>query len=276
MTTGRVDFTGVQSTMLVTLFLRALESRDANPILGDRFAAEAVKRIDYDWAKLARPSVTRSRYGIALRGRQLDEWAADFLRRHPDATVLQMACGLDSRAFRLDLPAGVRWFDVDLPDVIALRRELYDETGDYRMIAASVTDDGWLAEIPADKPGLIIAEGLLMYLPEADVRRLLRRLTDHFPGGELIFDGVPPWATRITQLAKRYFSRWYGGYPAYLTPVREASDIERWNPRLRNREDIAVMTQYDRIPDPGLRRFYRQGSRFPWFRNFLRVFRAEF
>ena len=275
MTTGKVDFTGVQSTMLVTLFLRALDHKEKQPVLGDRFAAEAVERIDYDWKKLDKPNIVRSRFNVALRTKQFDDWTADFVRRNPDATVLQLACGLDSRAFRLDLPAGVRWFDVDLPDVMDLRRKLYDEADGYRMIAASVTDDAWLDEIPTDKPVLVIAEGLLMYLRETELRQLLRRLTDHFRSGELIFDGVAPWVTRMTQLLKKYVSRWYD-YPAYWTATRDSSDIARWNPRLRYRDHVAVMAQYEHIPDPKLRRLYRTGTRFDWFRNYLRVFRAEF
>ncbi|MBV9847554.1 MAG: class I SAM-dependent methyltransferase [Kutzneria sp.] len=275
MTTGKADFTGVQSTMLVTLLLRALESKDKEPILDDHFAAEAVDRIDYDWKKLDKPSITRNRFGVALRAKQFDDWAADFLRRNPDATVLHLACGLDSRVFRLDLPAGVRWFDLDLPDVMELRRALYDEADNYRMIAASVTDEAWLDEIPPTKPALIIAEGLLMYLHEADVRGLLRRLTDRFATGELIFDGVAPWVAKTTRLLKKYMSRWYD-YPVYWTATRDSSDIERWNPRLRYRDQAAIMTQYERVPDPNLRRLYRVGTRFDWFKNYLRVFRAEF
>jgi len=275
MTTGKVDFGGVQSTMLITLFLRALDSKEREPILGDHFAAEAVDRIDYDWAKVDKPNITRNRSGVALRARQFDVWVADFLRDHPGATVLQLACGLDSRAFRLDLPAEVRWFDVDLPDVMDLRRKLYDEADGYRMIAASVTDEAWLAEIPADKPALIVAEGLLMYLRETELRDLLERLTSHFRTGQLIFDGVAPWMARTTQLLKKYLSRWYR-YPAYWTGTRDGSDIELLNPRLHYVDHVAVATQYQRIPDPNLRRFYRIGSRFDWLKNSLRVFRATF
>jgi methyltransferase (TIGR00027 family) len=240
------------------------------PILDDHFAAEAVDRIDYDWKKVDKPNITRNRAGIALRAKQFDGWAADFVRRTPDATVLQLACGLDSRAFRLNLPAGVRWFDVDLPDVMELRRKLYDDTDGYRMIAASVTDAAWLDEIPTDKPALIIAEGVLMYLHETDVRQLLRRLTDHFRTGELIFDGVAAWMTTMTQLLKKYLSRWYP-YPAYRTATRDSSDIQRWNPRLRYRDHIAIMAQYEQVPGPKLRRLYRAASRFDWSTNFLRV-----
>lgn len=275
MTTGKVDLTGVEATMLVTVFLRALDAKETKPILGDRFAVEAVDRIEYDWTKIDKPHLTRNRFGIALRAKQVDEWTADFVRRNPDATVLQLACGLDSRAFRLDLPSGVRWFDVDLPAVIDVRRKLYTDGDGYRMIAASVTDDVWLDEIPADKPALIIAEGVLLYLPETEVRQVLRRLTDHFRTGELIFDGVAVWVATVTQLLKKYLSRWYV-HPEFLTATRDSSDIQRWNPRLRYRDHVAIYEQYDRIPDPKMRRLYRMGSRFDWFKNFLRLFRTEF
>ncbi|WP_314171434.1 class I SAM-dependent methyltransferase [Streptomyces winkii] len=271
----KVDFTGVQETMLVTLFLRAADAKDAEPVLGDRFAAEAVDRIDYDWKRLDKPSSTRGRFGVALRSKQFDHWTADFLRRHPDATVLQLACGLDTRAFRLELPAGVRWFDVDLPDVIDLRRKLYDEADGYRMIASSVTDADWLDEIPADKPVLIIAEGLIMYLHEDELRELLRRFTDRFTSGELVFDGAAPWVARSTQLLKKFFGRWYR-YPPFWTAVRGSSDIARWNPSLRYRDHVATMAQYEQIPDPKVRRSYRLGSRIEWYKNAFRVFRAEF
>jgi methyltransferase (TIGR00027 family) len=273
MTSGKVDFTGVQSTMLVTLFLRAVDHAGTESILGDRFAAEAVERIEYDWTTIDKPNIRRNAFVVALRAKQFDDWAAEFL--HPEATVLQLACGLDSRPFRLDLPAGVRWIDVDLPDVVALRRKLYHETADYRMVAASVTDEPWLAEIPADRPALVIAEGLLMYLREPEVSRLLRRLTDRFGTGELIFDGVPPLSARATRLANKYLSRWYR-YPPFLTATRDGSDVERWNPRLRYRDHVAILSQYQRIPDPTMRRLYRWGNRFDWFRNYLRVFRADF
>lgn len=275
MQTGKVDFTGVQATMLVTLFLRALDAKEAHSVLGDRFAAEAVDRISYDWAKLDKPNMARNRFPVVLRAKRFDAWTTDFLRRHPDATVLHLACGLDSRAFRLALPAGVHWFDIDLPDVMALRRRLYQETDGYHMIAASVTDESWLDQIPATKPVLIIAEGLLMYLHEAEVRQLLRRLTDRFPSGELIFDGVLPWVVKMTQTLKKYLSRWYP-YPAYWTAIRDGSDIERWESRLRHRDNVAVMASYEQIPAPGMRRFYRVAGRIGWFGNSLRIFRAEF
>ena len=123
-----------------------------------------------------------------MRAEQLDDWSTDFLRRYPDAIVMHLGCGMDTRAFRLDPPETVQGFDLDQPNVIALRRKLYDDRDGYRMIGSSVTDETWLDEISTDRPMLMVAEGLVMYLTEPEVRTLLQRLTDRFGSGELVFD----------------------------------------------------------------------------------------
>jgi O-methyltransferase involved in polyketide biosynthesis len=87
--------------------------------------------------------------------------------------------------FRLDSPAGVLWFGVDVPAVIELRRQVYQEHDRYRMIGPSVTAPGWLDAIPTDRPVLVIAEGLFPYLTEGEVRQLLQRLTDHLGRGRI-------------------------------------------------------------------------------------------
>jgi O-methyltransferase involved in polyketide biosynthesis len=163
-TAAKVDFSSVrwgsvEWTNLVTLYLRAHESRSRRPILGDHAAAEAVDRIDYDFKRIRRISLPASnQYLVALRAKQLDDWAADFLARHPDAVVLHLGCGLDGRAFRLAPPPSVLWFDIDQPVVIELRRRLYDDTDRYRMIGSSVTDPEWLDQIPTGRPTLVVAE----------------------------------------------------------------------------------------------------------------------
>ncbi|MFC4907555.1 class I SAM-dependent methyltransferase [Actinomadura gamaensis] len=268
MTTDRIDFTslsdeGVTWTLLGTLYLRAWESRRPNPILGDHYAAEAVDRIDYDFAKLRRRVLPgANQYLVALRAKQLDDWCAAFLTRHPDATVLQLGCGLDSRMLRLD-PRGERnWFDLDVPGVIDLRRRLYPERGRYRMIPASVTDDAWLPKVPADRPVLIVAEGLFPYLTEAEVGRLLHRLTDRFATGELLFDGLAPWAVRMNGLF-----RW---------PVRDGHQIERMNPALTLAGEVPITAHGDLIPARPVRLVYKLMHAVPALRNSLVDYRFTF
>jgi methyltransferase (TIGR00027 family) len=254
MTTTKVDFSSVgwrsvEWTNLVTLYLRACESRSPRPILGDHAAAEAVDRIDYDFKRLHRAAQPwANQFLVALRAKKLDDWAAEFLRRHPDAVVLHLGCGLDTRAFRINPPSTVQWFDLDQPGVTELRRKLYDETESYRMIGSSVTDPGWLDQIPTGRPTLVVAEGLLMYLTEREVWELLERLTDRFGSGELLFDTLSPAGPRMSKLFTKGIVKW---------GIRDAREIEAWGLGLRFVEQVAAVAGYESIPFTPQRLVYR-------------------
>lgn len=253
MTEGKVDFSSVswgsvEWTNLVTLYLRAYESRSKQPILGDKAAAATVERIDYDFGRIHRMSLPVSnQYLVALRARKFDDWCADFLTRHPDAVVLHLGCGLDGRAFRLAVPPSVLWFDVDQPSVIGLRRRLYDDTEHYHMIGSSVTEPQWLDQVPTGRPTLMVAEGLLMYLPEDEVRRLLQRLIDQFRGGEMHFDTLSALAPLMSKIFTRGIISW---------GIRDARKIAAWHPRLRFLEQTPALTGYPRIPSAAVRLIY--------------------
>lgn len=254
MTAAKVDFSSVgwgtvEWTNLVTLYLRAYESRSRHPVLGDHTAAEAVDRIDYDFKRIHRTSLPAgNQYLVALRAKQLDDWCVDFLARHPDAVVLHLGCGLDGRGFRLAPPPSVLWFDLDQPDVIELRRRLYDDTDSYRMIGSSVTDAQWLDHIPTGRPTLVVAEGLLMYLQESEVRQLLERLTDRFDSGELQFDTLSRLAPLLSKVLTKGIIKW---------GIRNVRDLETWNPRLRFLEQTPVLAGYPKIESTPLRWIYK-------------------
>ncbi|MUM18752.1 class I SAM-dependent methyltransferase [Mycobacterium sp. CBMA271] len=181
-----VDLSGAPQTMLATFYAKSLDADLPEPILNDVYARDIVDRIDYDWSKT---TITAKRSpAVTTRSAHFDNWARTFLSAHPDAVVLHLGCGLDSRFFRLDPGPGVEWYDVDYPDVTTLREKLYPEREHYHVVAASVTDPAWLAGIPGDRPVLAIGEGLTMYLMEEDGIALFRRIVEHFPSGELQFD----------------------------------------------------------------------------------------
>jgi O-methyltransferase involved in polyketide biosynthesis len=182
----RVDLSGAPQTMLATLYAKALDADFKEPILGDRFAKEIVERIDYDWKKTT--ITARRTSSVTSRTAHFDEWTGQFLAVHPQAVVVHVGCGLDARFFRVRPGPGVEWYDVDYPEVAALRTQLYPGAEHYHVVAASVTDPGWLADIPADRPALMLGEGLTMYLTEQDGIALLRRVVAHFGSGELQFD----------------------------------------------------------------------------------------
>lgn len=198
MRTEKVSLTRERETLLITLYGKAGESRLPDSLLKDRFAAELVRCIDYDFARLG---VDRDlMIGLALRAHILDGWTRDFIARHPDAVVLHLGCGLDSRIFRIDPPAGVSWFEVDYPDVIALRRRFYPARQGCTLIGSSVTEPGWLEAVPGGRPAMIVAEGLLPYLAAEEVPLLIDRLTRHLPGGELVFDSYSALGLRLLAL----------------------------------------------------------------------------
>jgi O-methyltransferase involved in polyketide biosynthesis len=208
-----------------------------------------VDRIDYDFKRIHRSSVPASnQYLVTLRAKQLDDWSADFLERHPDAVVLHLGCGLDGRAFRLGVPPSVLWFDIDQPSVIELRRRLYDNTEQYRMIGSSVTDPRLLDDIPTGRPTLVVAEGLLMYLTEGEVRQLLGRLMDRFGHGELLFDTLSALAPLLSKVFTRGIIKW---------GIRDAREIETWNPKLRFLEQTPALTGYQKIKSTPVRLIYR-------------------
>jgi O-methyltransferase involved in polyketide biosynthesis len=181
-----VNLSGAAQTMLATLYLKALDSDFDRQVLGDRYATQVVDRLDYDFRELGIPAKWAPL--ITVRTAQYDIWTRQFLAVNQQCTVVHLGCGLDSRVFRLNPGPGVEWYDVDYPEVIALRAEVYPSRPGYQLIAASATDPSLFDHFPVDRPILVIAEGISMYLTESDGIALLRRVVDRFDSGELQVD----------------------------------------------------------------------------------------
>ncbi|MGW3725245.1 class I SAM-dependent methyltransferase [Streptomyces sp. NPDC000851] len=190
MTEHGVRLGTVQETLLIPLYGRAVESRKKDAVLRDARAEEIVASIDYDFARFDNgPSLI----GTVLRTSLFDRWVADFLVGHPGGTVIEIGTGLNTRYERVDT-GRARWFDLDLPDVIDLRRTFFTDTAHRTMITASVTDETWAGSVAAqsDGPFFLAAEAVLPYLPEAEVRKVLNLLAERFPGALLALDTAGP------------------------------------------------------------------------------------
>lgn len=241
----KVQFTKEKETMLITLYGRSLQSRSRNPILPDKWAEDAVNRIDYDFEKLKLGK--RMPLIVANRAKQLDLWTAEFLVDHPDATVLHLGCGLDSRLYRIDPPASVDWFDVDYPEVIELRRRLYSERPGYRMIGSSLADLGWLKQVPGHRPAMVVAEGVTMYLTEDIMKRLLNGIVDKFRSGKMAFDVQTPqliwWLTKTGASVR-------GTGAIFSWGIDDPRDIKRLEPRLELLSELKAheLVGYHRMP----------------------------
>jgi O-methyltransferase involved in polyketide biosynthesis len=233
MTNDKIQFTKEKETMLMTLSGRAIQSQWKNPILRDPWAEEAMRHIDYDMSKQLTGVASWSLWKdigptiIATRAATFDLLTTRFLADHPDATVVHVGCGMDSRIFRINPPASVEWFDVDYPDVIALRRQLFPERASgYHMIGAQLDDLRWMEDVPRDRPGLLIAEGVLHYLSEAEVKALLNAVVAHFPAGQMIFDICNSF------IVKSAGSNVGGTGATYKWGLDDPQDIKRLEPKL--------------------------------------------
>jgi O-methyltransferase involved in polyketide biosynthesis len=249
MTSGKVPFT--KETMLMTLSGQATQSQWAHPILRDPWAEDAMRHIDYD---MSQTLTGVSSWGIwkyigptiiATRAATVDLLTTPYLAEHPAATVLQGGCGMDSREFRIDPPASVQWFDVDFPDVIDLRHQLFPERdGAYHLVGAPLADWRWLDEVPRDRPGLLIAEGALHYVSPPEVKALLNALVAHFPSGQLIFDICN------TFIVKRTGANVGGTGATYKWGLDDPQDIKQPEPKLDLVKEYRQSEQgaFDRFP----------------------------
>lgn len=222
------DLQGVAETLLLPLYYRATESQRPDRLIVDEKAVELMQRLDYDFSRFAR--FQQERLATLVRIRVFDRCTQDFLARTPDGIVINLGCGLDTRFYRID-GGMAEWYDLDLPEVIALRRDLLGEPSRCHLIASSAFDFTWMNHVTVE-PGravLISTEGVLPYFAEADVRCLILNMMQHFPGAELIFDALAPFLVRIHNLEftmTKMQARLKWG-------LRHGSELEKWQPGIQ-------------------------------------------
>ena len=150
----------VSETLLIPLYMKYLDAQQSRPILNDPAALRLVPQIDYDFTRFR--SARNSRVGTALRARYFDQVAADH----------------------------TPFYQLDLPDVIALRETLLPPQANETLVPASAFDTGWMERLRQSHPAapvLFILEGVLMYFAEVQVRELFQQLAQRFRG-EIAFD----------------------------------------------------------------------------------------
>ncbi len=185
---SQIQLTGVSKTLVFTLRVRAEEHARPDALFHDEQAVRWLVELPRDEA-LERTYSRFFQTGIALRTYRFDEMTRRFIASHPRPVVVELAAGLSSRYYRVG-EGKARWVELDLPEVIAVRRQLDRESDEHRFVAASVLDPAWMDHVPATAPEnlLLLTEGLLMYLDRAEVERLARQLRGRFPGATWAFD----------------------------------------------------------------------------------------
>ncbi len=270
-------FSAVEQTAFLTEYARALDSRSARPILGDSLADEVVGKIDYDFAGIG--VLTSVACQTALRGKMLDDRIRRFIAKHPNAVVVDVGAGLDSRVFRVDPPSTVNWYSVDLPRVIELRDEVLPHRDNAFSVAASVAEANWAQAIPADGPTMLVADGLTAFLDEPTIIGLFRSISEHVTAGEVAFNDygrIGPMSRFAMKLAPQKMfdtlsAQW--GYAGF----KDARHPQTWSPRLRLLEEATMAREPDVDRFPTLLRIgTRISAHIPPAARRVRILRYEF
>ena len=187
----KIKLSGVPETMLQTIYARAKESRGRGAI-HDAKAEEIIEKLDYDFSLADKDTAMRS--GVIARTIVLDRMTKEWLASHPGAVVVNIACGLDTRCYRMSGYA--HWYNLDLPETMAVREKLLPESGSISQIAMSAMDD-WGGEIGEQNvPVLIVIEGLSMYLNTKDVQRIFAVISSRFKKATVFAETMNPMIVR--------------------------------------------------------------------------------
>ena len=187
----KINLSGVPETMLQTIYARAKESGGRGTI-HDTKAEEIVGKLDYDFTLADKDAAMCS--GVIARTIVLDRLTKAWLTAHPSAVVVNIACGLDTRCYRMSGYA--HWYNLDLPETMAVREKLLPESGTISQIAMSAMDD-WGSKISEQYvPVLIVIEGLTMYLNAKDVQQIFAVISSHFSQATIFVETMNPAMVR--------------------------------------------------------------------------------
>ncbi len=225
------NLSGMIESALVPLFIRAMESQRPDALIKDERAVALVRQMEYDFSRILTKIDDETRVALVLRSREFDRQARDFLARYPDAVVIHIGCGLDSRFERVD-NGRVEWYDLDLPQLVELRRKYIGGEGSrYHLLACSVLDRAWLDAVNTQRqrPFLFLAEGVFMFFEQAQVKSVVLTLKEHFPGAELVLDAFSPffvWANNRRVARTKIGARCHWG-------LVRGKDLECWSDGIR-------------------------------------------
>jgi len=226
----------VQKTLLLPLWGRAVETSKTRPLLVDHAAAQIVATINYDFSTIARNISPITRLAWIARSLHIDRTIRGFLERHANATIVNLGCGLDTTFERVD-NQHLCWYDLDLPDVMELRKKFIPEGARRHSIACSLLDDAWLRQLKTTGSIFLVAAGVFYYLEESQLKPFLIKLADGFPGAEILFDACSP---RGLKLANEKVIKAGGMDENAILKwgLQRAKDMESWDSR------IVVISEY--------------------------------
>jgi O-methyltransferase involved in polyketide biosynthesis len=244
----KVELSGISASMLGCLWSRAQLSEKYSSLFYDAKAIELVERIDYDSPSNEVPfedimfSISRKinlpEFGLfTLRAKQFDDKIRAYIAEHPQASVINIGAGLDTTFYRVDNGL-IHWYDLDLPAVIDIRRQVLPEPDRVTYIARSLLDLSWCEDVKYIEDGVfMIAGGVLQFFEESEMKQFFLMLADNFPNGEIMFDAM--------SRSDEGFRAWIDMFP----PEQRDAMTATWSEALKDWWGKAPQDQKDTVCD---------------------------
>ena len=175
-------------------------------------------------------------YYMGVRSAVFDEWLKQKMADAPDAMVIHIGCGMDSRIMRVGTE-NQKWYDVDFSEVIEERKHYYAETNTYKMIAGDARNCGWLMAIPEKKSAIVVMEGVSMYLTVDEMRNLTDNLCAYFESIALLVDAYTSFAAKMSKRRN----------PVNDVGVTEVYGIDE--PQAYQTDELAFVKEHTMIPE---------------------------
>ena len=248
----------VQETLVIPLYARKLCTEQYPKLFQDKKAVELMERMYYDFSPHAKKGKGLAyRFGAletAMRQYDIAWEVRDYLKAHPEAAVVNLGCGLDMTGENCD-NGQCKIYNLDLPDVIALRERLLPGTERVRNLAVDLNDTGWFDQIDDSAGAVFFAAGVFYYFQAEQVKSLFSRMAERFPGGRLVFDAAGKTAVKV--MIKTWVkSLGITDIGAWFYVDDPARDVQPWIPKAKV-SARGYMRGYNDLKDPAVSGFFR-------------------
>jgi O-methyltransferase involved in polyketide biosynthesis len=239
---GEINLGSVQKTLLLPLWGRAVETQKPKPLLVDSKAVSIISSIPYDFSVIAENINPLSRLSWIARSIYFDKKIKEFINVFPEATVINIGCGLDTTFDRVD-NGKIRWYDLDLPDTIELRKKYRSETDRRKFIPKSVFDTSWYDMVEKRNNVMLLIAGVLYYFDEGDVRKLFGDFHSYLPGVEIVFDYTSNLGVKVSN--KKVLEKGGMDKSAYLIwGTDNIRETEKWDKNIKVLDDMRMYKEH--------------------------------
>ena len=254
----KIEKNTVQETLILPLYSRKLCTELYPNLYRDETAVCLLDQIDYDFSEAERNSHSpMQRFGaleVAMRQNDLAFEVRAYLKDHPNAAVVNLGCGLDSTGRSCD-NGSCKIYNLDLPDVIAVRNELLPAGEREENIPCDLNNTEWFGKIDASNGAVFFASGVFYYFLTEQVKTLVQAMADTFPSGVLVFDAAN--RTAVKMIAKTWLkSAKIKDVGAYFAVSDAPQEISAWDSRLQV-TSRGYMLGYNDLKDPSVSGFFR-------------------